>query len=179
MYAAKHHRYDLLNLYDMQNDADSMTTLRIGQNSGLIQMTSDTFLNVLFNFCMWLYVHGRAHYSVCAHQRFIKWLCLMLWLWSVNECLLLMCKIISYCCHLLISLSLNRSAVLLPAYPCQHQFACTLTALQNIESCKNHKLKRHRYITACNPVVVFRPHYVVRRKYHDFSDKVEMEYRLF
>jgi len=45
MYAAKHHRYDLLNFYDMQNDADSITTLRIGigQNSEFVrQVTTDS-----------------------------------------------------------------------------------------------------------------------------------------
>jgi len=36
MHATEHHMYDLLNFYDMQNDADSMTTLRIGKNSELV-----------------------------------------------------------------------------------------------------------------------------------------------
>jgi len=36
MYAANHHRYNLFNFYDMQNDADSITTLSIGQNSDLV-----------------------------------------------------------------------------------------------------------------------------------------------
>jgi len=36
MYTTKHSKYDLLNFNDMQNDADSMTTLRIGQISELI-----------------------------------------------------------------------------------------------------------------------------------------------
>jgi len=36
IYAAKHHEYDLLDFYDMQNDADSMTMLKIGQNSELV-----------------------------------------------------------------------------------------------------------------------------------------------
>jgi len=33
MYAAKHDRYGLLNFYDMQNVAASITTLKIVQNS--------------------------------------------------------------------------------------------------------------------------------------------------
>jgi len=36
MYAEKHHRYVLLNFYEMQNDADSTTTLRIGRNSEMV-----------------------------------------------------------------------------------------------------------------------------------------------
>jgi len=28
MYATKHHRHDLLNYYDIQNEEDSITTLR-------------------------------------------------------------------------------------------------------------------------------------------------------
>jgi len=40
MYATKYQRYGLLNFYDIQN-ADSITTLRIGQNSELVwQVTS-------------------------------------------------------------------------------------------------------------------------------------------
>jgi len=35
MYAKKDHRYGLLNFYYIQN-ADSITTLRIGQNSELV-----------------------------------------------------------------------------------------------------------------------------------------------
>jgi len=36
VYPAKHHTYDLLHFYDMQNDADSITTLRIGQKSEMV-----------------------------------------------------------------------------------------------------------------------------------------------
>jgi len=36
MYGKKHCRYVLLNFYDMQNTADSITTLRIGQNSEMV-----------------------------------------------------------------------------------------------------------------------------------------------
>jgi len=36
MYAANHHRSDLLNFCDMQNVADGTTTLRTGQNSELV-----------------------------------------------------------------------------------------------------------------------------------------------
>jgi len=40
MYATKHHGYGLLNFYDIEN-ADSITTLRIDQNSESTGRTSD------------------------------------------------------------------------------------------------------------------------------------------
>jgi len=45
MYAAKHQRHDLFNLYDMQNDADDITTNNIENRSELrIGLTSDDTL---------------------------------------------------------------------------------------------------------------------------------------
>jgi len=42
MYATKHHRYYLLNFYDIQS-ANNITTLKIGENSELVrQVTTDS-----------------------------------------------------------------------------------------------------------------------------------------
>jgi len=46
MYATTHHIYDLLDLYDMQNDANSRTTLGIGQNSKLVWSVTQTFWQI-------------------------------------------------------------------------------------------------------------------------------------
>jgi len=43
MVAAKHHRHDLLNFYDTQNDADDITTLKICQNSELVSQVATDF----------------------------------------------------------------------------------------------------------------------------------------
>jgi len=51
MYAKKHQSYVLLNFYDMQNDADSTTTLRIGQKSEMVwQATTDSSDRLISNY---------------------------------------------------------------------------------------------------------------------------------
>jgi len=42
----KHHRYDLFNFEDMQNDTDSITTLRIGQNFELVWQVMTDFWQI-------------------------------------------------------------------------------------------------------------------------------------